>query len=62
MPPLIAILFPSFLRPLDLTHEADLVPVGRVLRLRIVDAVVVDVTVQPVDSMEKLYMTVNVNA
>ena len=27
-----------------------------------VDAVVVDVTVQPVDSMEKLYMTVNVNA
>ena len=27
-----------------------------------VDAVVVDVVVQPVDSMEKLYMTVNVNA
>lgn len=27
-----------------------------------VDAVVVDLTVQPVDSMEKLYMTVNVNA
>lgn len=27
-----------------------------------VDSVVVDVTVQPVDSMEKLYMTVNVNA
>lgn len=27
-----------------------------------VDAVVVDVLVQPVDSMEKLYMTVNVNA
>jgi hypothetical protein len=27
-----------------------------------IDAVVVDVTVQPVDSMEKLYMTVNVNA
>ena len=26
------------------------------------DSVVVDVTVQPVDSMEKLYMTVNVNA
>lgn len=27
-----------------------------------VDAVVVDLTIQPVDSMEKLYMTVNVNA
>ena len=27
-----------------------------------VDSVVVDLTVQPVDSMEKLYMTVNVNA
>ena len=27
-----------------------------------VDSVVVDITVQPVDSMEKLYMTVNVNA
>lgn len=27
-----------------------------------IDAVVVDVVVQPVDSMEKLYMTVNVNA
>lgn len=27
-----------------------------------IDAVVVDLTVQPVDSMEKLYMTVNVNA
>lgn len=27
-----------------------------------IDAVVVDVAVQPVDSMEKLYMTVNVNA
>ena len=27
-----------------------------------VDAVVVDLVVQPVDSMEKLYMTVNVNA
>ena len=27
-----------------------------------VDAVVVDMTIQPVDSMEKLYMTVNVNA
>lgn len=27
-----------------------------------VDAVVVDVVIQPVDSMEKLYMTVNVNA
>jgi hypothetical protein len=27
-----------------------------------VDAVVVDITIQPVDSMEKLYMTVNVNA
>jgi hypothetical protein len=26
------------------------------------DAVVVDLVVQPVDSMEKLYMTVNVNA
>ena len=27
-----------------------------------VDSVVVDMTIQPVDSMEKLYMTVNVNA
>ena len=27
-----------------------------------IDAVVVDITVQPVDSMEKIYMTVNVNA
>jgi hypothetical protein len=27
-----------------------------------VDAVVVDLVIQPVDSMEKLYMTVNVNA
>ena len=27
-----------------------------------IDAVVVDLVVQPVDSMEKLYMTVNVNA
>ena len=27
-----------------------------------IDSVVVDITVQPVDSMEKLYMTVNVNA
>ena len=27
-----------------------------------IDAVVVDLTIQPVDSMEKLYMTVNVNA
>ena len=27
-----------------------------------IDSVVVDLTVQPVDSMEKMYMTVNVNA
>ena len=27
-----------------------------------IDSVVVDLTIQPVDSMEKLYMTVNVDA